>query len=376
MSPQKATAPQKRPLTIKGANHEPIEIPAGRWYQNTKDRAERMCVNSLSSKARQVHAALELATMGFRQELAVTMDGGKKRALRPRDIAERTGLDPTDVAHGFTELVRAGLAERRADDGGALRQGHVRLYSFAVPRKVKEPADPGARARVEMPAWVDSRPDDDPLKRFVSRWKISFSPDVVVARSNIEAAEVAARAMIEAENLVRAALEGCGAQFPHIRKKEQKERAERKGGGGAVSGDLKETASSSSSSVPATTTTNSHADKKGGHHRPQPLPESIWEAAHELTALTTFGRRQVESYWDRCQKLAGDRGPLSPQEVIEIMRRTVEAAGGAVEQFRYFITAAPDQVSAYLDHRAEPRAMAAGTRVSRLDRFMRDLDAE
>lgn len=225
--------PARKPLTIKGADGKPVEIAHGEWYQNPKARARRMMLNSLSSKARRVYACLELATMGFRQEMAVKLVEGKKRPLRPSDIAEQTELDPTDVAHALAELKDAGLAERRAD--GGLRNGRIRIYSFAVPPTEEGSTKPGARTRFCIPAWVNSRPDDDPLKQFINRCKISFSSDFVVARSNIEAAEVAARDYKHAESLLRAALESCGAQPSLIRRKETERNSERKGAPAASS---------------------------------------------------------------------------------------------------------------------------------------------
>jgi hypothetical protein len=64
------SAPEGRPFKITGADGERIDIPAGEYYFNTKARARRMMLNFLSPEARRVYACMELATMGFQQELS------------------------------------------------------------------------------------------------------------------------------------------------------------------------------------------------------------------------------------------------------------------------------------------------------------------
>src|ERR1035441_1943820 len=124
---------EKKSLRIKGADGKPVEIKPGEYYMSVKARARRMMLNSLSTDARRVYACLELATMGYRQELAVTMDEGKRRPLTPNDISKKTGLSKQNVRRALAELERAGLAKRVADDGKDLRHGHIRIYCWADP---------------------------------------------------------------------------------------------------------------------------------------------------------------------------------------------------------------------------------------------------
>jgi DNA-binding transcriptional ArsR family regulator len=246
-----------------------LGVKSGDWYINPKARARRLMLNSLSAEARRVYACLELATMGFQQELAVTMENGKRRPLTPGDVARQTELHKVNVSRAFGELEDAGLAKREADDGESLRRGHVRLYSWAVPHptapNIKEVI---ARDNNSLPDWIDSRPDDDPLKLFVNRCKISFSPDIVAARDNISSAEVAARDLQKAEIVLRAALESCGAQTSPIRRK------------GTESNSERNTADGRSSAVRESAAAIAPAARPSGS--PSPILETLktWLMAH------------------------------------------------------------------------------------------------
>ena len=193
-----------KPFRITGADGESIDIPPREFYFNTKARARRMMQNSLSSDARRVYACLELATMGFQQELAVIMEGGKQRPLTPGDIGKQTGLTKQNVRRGVVELEDAGLAQRISSDDGALRNGHVQIYSWAVPRT------PG-RTKSEVverdyfPPWF---PDSwIPLKPLIRRFKYKLPFDEVVVRDYFEEVEVAARDYQRAEEVVTRVLE-------------------------------------------------------------------------------------------------------------------------------------------------------------------------
>jgi hypothetical protein len=72
---------EKAGLSIKGAAGEVIVIPPKEFYMSAKAHPRRMMLDSLSTDARRVYACLELATMGYPQELAVTMKDGKLRPL-------------------------------------------------------------------------------------------------------------------------------------------------------------------------------------------------------------------------------------------------------------------------------------------------------
>ena len=134
---ENGNAKKRKPFNIKGAYGETIAIGGGEYYFNTKARCRRMMQDSLSPEDRRVHACLELHTMGFRQELAVIKEGGKERPLTPSDIARQTGISNQNARRSLVNVENAGLAKRVSDDGGPLRQGHVFIYSWAVPREPK-----------------------------------------------------------------------------------------------------------------------------------------------------------------------------------------------------------------------------------------------
>ena len=198
---------------LKAADGTNIAIPDGEYYFNTKARSRRMMANSLSSDARRVYACLELATMGFQQELAVTMERGEQRPLTPTDIQRQTGLLKQCVTRGLVELEDAGLALRKAPDGGALRKGQVLIYSWAVPREPKE--ENSKRARLLFPDWF---PESwEPLKPFISRYKYSITADEVSARAYLEEGAEVARAYQDAEMVTARFLERICARTksPH-----------------------------------------------------------------------------------------------------------------------------------------------------------------
>lgn len=188
---------------IKAADGTTLEIPDREYYFNSKARGRRMMANSLSSDARRVYACLELATMGFQQELAVTMERGEQRPLTPYDVRQQTGLLKQNVTRGLVELEDAGLALRKAPDGGVLRKGQVLIYSWAVPRRPKE--ENSNRARLLFPDWF---PESwEPLKPFISRYKYSITADEVSARDYFEEGAEVARAYQHAEMVTARFLE-------------------------------------------------------------------------------------------------------------------------------------------------------------------------
>lgn len=164
-----------RPFKVHGADGNLIEIPPGEFYINTKDRARRMMLNSLSSDARRVYACLELATIGFQRELAVKQNSEKKIVpLRPRDVVRATQLSDRAVRFAISELEREGLAKREGDEKKGLQNGHVRLYSWAVPRPTHHIKNPEARFRV--PAWFPSA--DTTLLTLVKHLKFRLLPEM------------------------------------------------------------------------------------------------------------------------------------------------------------------------------------------------------
>jgi hypothetical protein len=145
--------------------------------------------------------------MGFQQELAVTMEGGEKRPLTPTDIRQQTGLLKQCVNRGLVELEDAGLALRKAPDGGALRKGNVLLYSWASPRQAKE--ENSKRARLLLPDWF---PESwEPLKPLISRYKYSLTVDEGRARAYFDDLAADARAYKEIEMVIVRKLESLRA---------------------------------------------------------------------------------------------------------------------------------------------------------------------
>lgn len=181
--------------TVRGADGTDVIVRKGDWYINTKARARRMMANSLSSDARRVHACLELATMGFSQELAVTMENGEQRPLTPTDIQKQTGLPRQEVRRGLDDLEVAGLAARRADDENGLRRGHVLIYSWASPRSTGEEKEIVGERAYKLPSWFPE--SCEALKPFLSHYKIRLTEEFVGERAYISELEELAHAYKE-----------------------------------------------------------------------------------------------------------------------------------------------------------------------------------
>lgn len=207
---------------ITGADGGSVAIPPAHYYLNTKARCRRLMLNSLSSDARRVYACIELATMGFRQELAVTMENGEKRPLTPGDIGQQTSLRKQDVRDALAELEDAGLIERRSDDGGPLRNRHILIYSWAEPRGAPVEGK-GTRAQVPFPSWFPQ--SWEPFKPLIKRLKLSISIDEVSARGYFDDGAEVARTYEKAEKEVARFLERICARpkKPRINKEERNE---------------------------------------------------------------------------------------------------------------------------------------------------------
>jgi DNA-binding transcriptional ArsR family regulator len=203
---------------LRSANGTNLEVSPGDYYFNTKARGRRMMRDSLSGDARRVYACLELATMGFRQELAVTMERGKQRPLTPGDVARQTGLSKQNVRRALRELEDTGLAERRADYGAQLRHGHVQIYSWAVPRDSKKKER--SRDRL-VPAWFPA--SWEPFRPIIARLKLRLIEDETVARPYFEEGEGIAHDYQKVQEVVRSFLERVSAQ----RRTNKEERTER-----------------------------------------------------------------------------------------------------------------------------------------------------
>jgi len=225
----------KRPFLVRGADGNTIEIADSEYYINVKARARRMMLNSLSPESRRVYACLELATMGYQQELAVTMANGKKRPLTRSDIHQQTGLAEAHVRRALVELEEQGLAERRGVDGGPLYKGRVEIYCWAEPRtpKIKN----GSQRAAPIPAWF---PDSwKPLKTLITRLKLALPPDLGDARDSLFAeGEEVARGFEEAEKGAKEFINRVCARsksMAHIRNERNERNSERKGSSSAVS---------------------------------------------------------------------------------------------------------------------------------------------
>ena len=204
---------------VKAADGTIIEIPDGEYFITVKARTRRLMLNSLTSDARRVYACLELATMGFQQELAVTMANGKQRPLTPGDIAHQTGLSNQHVRRGLADLEDAGLAKREADDGKKLRQGHVLIYSWAYPQST---ADDQTSSRARL--LVDWFPESwEAFRPLINRFKLKLIPDEAAARGYFAEGERIARSYLEAEQVAVRFLESVCAQ-PRLNKEERNER--------------------------------------------------------------------------------------------------------------------------------------------------------
>jgi predicted transcriptional regulator len=198
----------------------PIEVLAGSYYFNTKDRCRRMMLNHLSSGARQVYACLELATMGWQRELAMVKTKHAVRPMTTGDIAGECGLDQGLVRRFLDELQDAGLAERRAKNGKGLHKGNVQIYSWAEPR-VPEKEKRG-RARPLFLRWIPESWKS--LTAYAKRCRYELPDDLGDARDTLLAeGERLARALEEAENAAARFLEGvCAQSDPAAHNKEER----------------------------------------------------------------------------------------------------------------------------------------------------------
>jgi DNA-binding transcriptional ArsR family regulator len=213
-----ATHRAKATLEVTGADGQPIIIPEKQWYVTPKARPQRMMRNSLSSEARQVYACLELATMGWRQELAVKMDNGKTVPLTASDLIDQTGLSPQNVRRALIELEEQGLGCRRSTDDGPLRKGRVEIYSFAVPRPAQKPK---YQSRATGILELDDA-ELKPLQTFLKRWKITPDPEIPIAREGLKSLSDDIAQWEKTGNALRARAESLCA--PSRYKEERKER--------------------------------------------------------------------------------------------------------------------------------------------------------
>jgi hypothetical protein len=344
------TRERQRAFEIKGADGSTIAIDSGEYYINTKARCRRKMLNSLSPEARRIDACLELGTMGFLQELAVEMESGKRRPMVPGDIARKTGLSKQHVRRGLEELENAGLAERRSDDGGPLRHGHVLIYSFAVPREQKK-TESSQRAAT-LPPWFPESWES--LKPLIKRLRLSLSTDEGLARGYFEEIAEAARGYQKAEKVAVELLKRVCAQpeKPPLNKEERNERTFER----------KSFSSSSSSSAEAarldqTTTTETPPPEKAKRQTEEDPIDEAMVAAFGV-ALDAPAKRRL---WQNCR---AKRRHCTEEDIVSAIRAVGKKAKGSRVDSppAYVWEAVPNELEAISrgESLARRRASAAG----------------
>jgi len=286
----------------------PVEVPAGKYYFNTKARCERMTKNHLSRGARQVHACLELATMNWRREVALVQEKDKERPLTITDISGETGLDKADVRRFLDELEDNGLAERRAKDGGALRKGAVLIYSWAQPQEPKK-EKLGVRAP-PIPEWI---PDSwQALRAYAnrSRYKIPTDLNEGARALLLERGERIARTLEEAQEEAARFWDEVCAQAP-LYKEDRQDRQQETDATAAAIPDVQELSDAQPPS-----------DQQQQPDSPTPIPTDETSEIQEV--LLTYGpcdpdtaRRLIQRCRDRVPDATADE---VAQKIFECAR--------------------------------------------------------
>jgi len=383
---------------IKSADGQTITIPDGEYYFNTKARARRMMLNSLSSEARQVYACLELATMGFQQELAVTMENGKLRPLARHDIARKTALSEPHVRRGLVELESQGLAQRRSTDGGPLYKGKVEIYSWAEPRNPQR--EKGSQRAAPIPEWV---PESwKPLQPLIKRLKLELLPELGAARDSILAeGEEIARGFEKAEKGARKFLKGvCARARPN--KEERTERTKERTGRPESSSReeviRREEAKTASTSPNPTTTKPTPPEPLPEPPKltEQPRPEShrdipqfsdpekffaSYQTARDALVATmtlAIGRRPDDSVARQIDEMVETHGRLLKDYVIDVIPRISRLTQRPTEGFFIGLAKKRTDAPAPEPKKVEPPCACRGTgRLSQTEycqcRFGRDL---
>ena len=156
----------KNSFSITSADGTPLAIPPGEYYINTKARPQWLMQNTLSNRARRVHACLDIMTVNWQQERAIVMVNGRKVAASREDISDRTRMPVQDVSKALLELKAAGLGDCKEDPSDKRK---LEIYSWAVPRPVEKPQNPN-RAHFVSPPWL---PENEKfLTSFIKRRRI------------------------------------------------------------------------------------------------------------------------------------------------------------------------------------------------------------
>ena len=189
-----------------------LGIKEGQYFTDSKLRAKRAMRSKCFSPAARVHICLGLHTMGYQQELAVTMEAGKKIPLTPSHVAAETGLKKQNVRPAMLELQSCGLGKIEGST-----HGRVKLYAWAVPRQPDAASRSNSRHYFveHAPPW---------LQCLLKRYRIRPPNDgEVLSRGYLEAVQDASRKYREAEEVLKRTLKGNGAPAP-LNKEEINER--------------------------------------------------------------------------------------------------------------------------------------------------------
>lgn len=178
-----------------------LGLKNGEYYLDSKPRARRAMKAACFSPAARIHICLGLATMGFQQELAVSLQGNKRVPIQPADICQMTGLDRRHFREYMNDLEAMGLAKSEG-----WTKGRFKLYSWAIPRDV----DPKKIVPRAGTIYIGSLPPD--LAPLLNHYRVRLPKDFVPSAGTISELERLARATKDAELSLRAYVKGLGAR--------------------------------------------------------------------------------------------------------------------------------------------------------------------
>jgi MarR family len=317
------------PYRIKGADGKSIDIPAGQYYINPKSHPRRLMLNSLSPEARRVYACIELASMGFHQELAVVQvpgPGNKTRPMTPGDIRNSTGLSKQNVRRSVAELEDQGLAERRGSGGGRLLKGAVEIYCWATPHEPKKKHD-NKQTSAKLPSWYP--PEWKPLEQLIIRRKYKLPEDLGPERDSVIAnGAVVARDYQNTEMVVERFLNGVCAR-PKSAALNKVERTERY------------------IETPTATTTGETA-----------APSAVVVVGAELRIHGPVVEPAVVKFVEACRKNCPD---CTAEEIVQEIRTTARSFDRSIRSpFGVLKTSVPGTIAASIEkRRARLRSEAA-----------------
>ena len=197
-----------------------LGVKSGEYFLDSKPRARRAMKSEFFSPAARIHICLGLATMGYQQELAVTMEAGKRIPLTPAHVCALTGIRREHFRRHMKELEALGLAECRGST-----KGHIQLYSWALPRKPNRETIITARGDNLQIVCEDGGPVPELLLSTLKHLRIRSG--FIAARGDIVEMHRFAQVAKEAELSLRTCVNGHRARSPYIRKKETERNIER-----------------------------------------------------------------------------------------------------------------------------------------------------